>query len=123
MVTKNMIQTLFNNKNKKELRRTLRNGATPQEIILWARLRKSQVGAKFRRQESIGHYVVDFYCPNKKLIIEIDGSQHKDEKQKIYDRERTVYLRRLGFKVLRFWNNDINNNISGVMLKINDYLQ
>lgn len=117
-----MVQALFNNKNKKELRRTLRNDATPQEIILWARLRKSQAGAKFRRQESIGHYVVDFYCPSKKIIIEIDGCQHKDEKQKNYDKERTAYLKRLGFKVLRFWNNDINKNISGVMMKIAEFL-
>ena len=117
------MRTIFNDKNKKELRRILRNGATPQEIILWARLRKSQAGAKFRRQGSIGYYVVDFYCPSKKLIIEIDGYQHKNNKQKAYDRERTNYLEQLGFKVLRFWNNDINKNISGVMMKIKEYLK
>ena len=117
------MRTIFNDKNKKELRRSLRNRATPQEIILWARLRKSQTGAKFRRQESIGHYVVDFYCPNKKLIIEIDGCQHKNNKQKDYDLERTEYLEDLGLKVLRFWNDEVNKNISGVMMKIEEYLK
>ena len=65
---------------------------------------------------------MDFYCPEKKLIIEIDGWQHKEEKQERYDKERTEFMESLGFKILRFWNNDINNNLEGVILKIEEYL-
>jgi very-short-patch-repair endonuclease len=65
---------------------------------------------------------VDFYCPEKKLIIEIDGAQHKREKDAGYDAKRTKYLESLGIKVIRFWNNDINNNLYGVILKIGEYI-
>jgi very-short-patch-repair endonuclease len=67
---------VYNIPEKKMARRLLRNNATPQEIILWSRLRKNRLGSKFRRQHSIGPYIADFYCPEKTLIIEIDGSQH-----------------------------------------------
>ncbi|MBU4143052.1 DUF559 domain-containing protein [Patescibacteria group bacterium] len=106
--------------NKKQIRRKLRSSATPQEIILWSRLKNSQLGYKFRRQHSIGKYIVDFYCPEKKLIIEIDGSQHIDN---VYDAERDAYLKNLRFKVLRFWDNDVNNNLDGVLLKIMEDLK
>ena len=105
--------------NKKELqirRRELRRNATPQEVILWARLRKSQISCKFRRQHSVGWYIVDFYCPEKRLAIEIDGSQHVENKE--YDKMRTEYLNELGITVLRFWDNEVNKNLEGVMLKI-----
>lgn len=77
---------------------------------------------KFRRQHSIGKYIVDFYCPEKKLIIEIDGSQHIDI-QREYDIERDKYLKNLGFKILRFWDNDVNNNLEGVLMKIVEKLK
>ncbi len=101
-------------------RKKLRRDATPHEVILWSRLRNSQLGFKFRRQHSIGKYVVDFYCPEKKLVIEIDGSQHLD--QEGYDEIRTKYLSELGCKVIRFWDNEINNNLEGVILKIMEEL-
>ena len=107
---------------KKQTRRKLRKLATPQEIILWSRLRNNQLGYKFRRQHSIGKYIIDFYCPKKRLIVEIDGSQHL-ETQHDYDIERDKYLESLGFEVLRFWDNDVNNNLEGVLLKIIDNLQ
>ena len=89
---------------------------TPQEIILWSRLRRNQImGYKFRRQHSIGNYIVDFYCPEKKLIIEIDGLQHKREKDLRYDAKRTGYFNSLGIKVLRFWNNEVLTNLEGVL--------
>jgi very-short-patch-repair endonuclease len=94
----------------------LRKNQTPQEIILWSKLRLSQLGFKFRRQHSIGGYVVDFYCPEKKLVIEVDGSQHVENQE--YDNKRTEYFSILNIKVLRFWNNDINTNINGVIEKI-----
>ncbi len=99
-------------------RRGLRREATPQEIILWSRLRNNQLGYKFRRQHSIEKYILDFYCPVKKLAIEIDGSQHFFEKSLEYDLTRTNNLSVFGIKVLRFTNADINLNIEGVMLKI-----
>ena len=109
----------FNNLNwYKNFRKDLRNNATPQEIILWARLRRSQLGYKFRRQHSIGKYIVDFCCPSKKLIIEVDGGQHDEVNQRRYDANRTKYFESLGFKVLRFWDNDVNNNLSSVVERI-----
>ncbi|OGZ33457.1 MAG: hypothetical protein A2174_01395 [Candidatus Portnoybacteria bacterium RBG_13_41_18] len=114
------MRIIHNLKNRKQFRRELRNSATPQEIILWSRLKRDQFGYKFRRQHSIGKYIVDFYCPQKRLIIEIDGSQHIDSE---YDKERDKYLENLGFRVLRFWDNEINNNLEGVLLKIMENLQ
>lgn len=116
------MRKLSNLKREKPLRKKLRSSATTQEIILWSRLRKKQLGYKFRRQSSIGKYIVDFYCPQKKLIIELDGWQHKEEKQERYDKERTKFIESLGFKILRFWNNDVNNNLEGAIFKIEEYL-
>jgi len=109
------MRTIHNLQNKKIFRKKLRNAATPQEIILWSKLKNSQLGFKFRRQHSIGKYIVDFYCPEKKLIVELDGSQHIDSE---YDRERDKYLKDLGFRIIRFWDNDVNNNLEGVLLRI-----
>ncbi len=108
--------------NKKQIRKKLRNSATPQEVIIWSRLRNGRLDYKFRKQHSIGKYIVDFYCPEKKLIVEIDGSQHIDS-QREYDLVRDKYLKDLDFKVLRFWDNDVNNNLKGVLLKIFENLK
>lgn len=116
------MQIIHNIKNKEQARKTLRKSATPQEIILWSRLRRKQLGYKFRRQHSVGRYIVDFYCPEKKLIIELDGWQHKEENNYGYDIERTKFLESLGFKVVRFWNNEINRKIDSVVLKIEESL-
>ena len=113
---------LYNTKTKKTLRKQLRKSSTPQEIILWSKLRRGQMDYKFKRQYSIGRYVVDFCCPKRKLIIELDGWQHKTENNDGYEKERTRYLEGLGFRVLRFWNNEINENLDGVILKIGEYL-
>jgi len=73
------------------------------EILLWTYLKKSQLkGTKFRRQQSISNYIVDFYCPEKKLAIELDGDFHFDEEVEKYDRERTNFINKLGIKVLQF---------------------
>jgi len=116
------LETMDNQKSK-QLRKNLRNNATPQEIILWSRLRRKQLKYKFRRQHSFGKYIADFYCKEKKIVIEIDGSQHKEESNQGYDKERTEYLKRKGMKVLRFWNNEINNNLEGVIFKILENLE
>lgn len=114
------MRSIHNTLANKEIRRKLRNNATLHERILWSRLKSKQLGYKFRRQHSIGKYIVDFYCPSKRLIIELDGSQHIDNKQR--DEERDSYLSNLNYSVLRFYNSDVNNNIEGVVLKIKDYL-
>lgn len=101
----------------------LRKNMTTQERILWQFLRKKSInGLKFRRQYPIGNYIVDFICNEKKLIIEVDGGQHNKDKNIIYDEERTKYLETKGYKVIRFWNYDIDNNIEGVYQKILKYL-
>lgn len=116
------MQTVHNIKIKEPIRKQLRKTATLQEIILWSRLRRKQAGYKFRRQHSIGRYIVDFYCPEKKLIIEIDGWQHREENNFGYDDARTEFLESLGYRVIRFWNDEINKNIDGVVLKIGEFL-
>lgn len=104
--------------------RELRKKATPQEVILWSRLRNRNFGnLKFKRQYPIGHYVVDFVCFEKKLIIEVDGWQHKEENQERYDETRTKHFEDLGFKVIRFWNDEINSNLAGVLLKIEEIIK
>jgi len=95
----------------------LQRNMTPAEVKLWARLRAHQLnGIHFRNQHAIGKYVVDFCAPRKKLIIELDGSQHLEQKE--YDSERTVYLESKGYKVIRFWNSEVMNDIEGVLLAI-----
>jgi len=111
-----IMRTIHNVKALKKIRKKLRNNATLHERILWSRLKSSKQGFKFRRQHSIGKYIVDFYCPQKRLTIELDGSQHIEDKQ--YDEERDNYLSNLNFTVLRFYNSDINTNLEGVIQKI-----
>jgi very-short-patch-repair endonuclease len=96
--------------------RILRKNLTPQEQKIWGLLRKKRFQTlKFRRQEPIGPYIVDFLCVEKKLIIEIDGGQHNTPKQLIYDKERTLYFEGLGYQMLRFWNNEVNSDLEIVM--------
>ncbi len=96
--------------------KNLRKRTTEAENLLWRRLRGKQIeGFKFRRQEPIGSYIVDFVCFEKKIIVELDGSQHAQEVQKENDSERTEWLEKEGFKVLRFWNNEVSGNIEGVL--------
>ena len=99
--------------------RTLRKNQTPAEGLVWQQLRAKRFeGIKFRRQQPIGQYIVDFVSYEKKLVIEIDGGQHNEEKGIQYDIERTTYLECLGYKVLRFWNNEVVENLDGVFEKI-----
>src|SRR3989344_2675303 len=107
--------TIYNILKLKGRRVDLRNNQTPQEILLWLRLRREQLGFKFRRQHSIGGYIADFYCPIKKLVIEIDGSQHFEKESKEYDNVRSNYFEGLVIKVLRFTNVEINTNINNVV--------
>jgi len=89
---------------------------TDPEIILWSRIKNRQIlGLKFRRQHGIGPYIVDFYCPDIKLAIEIDGGQHNREENIIYDEERTAYLNSLNIKVIRYWNSEVLKEINNVI--------
>lgn len=110
------MKRIINNIQRKIVRKHLRVNQTPEEKKLWSLLRNNQTKFKWRRQVSIGPYIADFYCRSKLLVIEIDGSQHKENK--IYDQERSKYFSDIGIKTLRFWNNEINTNIQNVMQKI-----
>ena len=97
--------------------RQLRVRQTDAERRLWFLLRDRRLnGAKFRRQMPIGTYVVDFVCQEAKLIVEVDGSQHAD--QVPYDNARTEWLGAVGYRVLRFWNNDLTQNEEGALTAI-----
>ena len=93
---------------------------TGAEIRLWARLRKKQINnLQFYRQKPLGKYIVDFYCPTKKLVIEVDGSQHYEEENIEKDKIREYYIKRtLNLKVLRFNNIDVLKNTDGVLERI-----
>ncbi len=112
--------TLIHNKGILKTRRTdLRKSSTDEEEILWQALRRKNLGYKFKRQHSVGPYILDFYCATKKLAIELDGSQHKDNKD--YDMERTNFLNDKNIKVLRFWNKEVSN-IKKILEKIKSEL-
>ena len=99
--------------------RSLRRRQTDAEAALWVRLRDRQLcGVKFRRQQPLGPYIVDFVTLERQLVIEIDGSQHADGTAATSDEERTVWLGSEGYRVLRFWNNDVLLNMEGVLERI-----
>lgn len=120
--SKSKISVLPPREDKKltQLARTLRNNMTVQEIKIWQYLKNRQIdGVKFRRQFILGKYICDFVSLENKIVIEIDGSQHIESNS---DLQRDEFLKSIGFKVLRFWNNDIDNNIEGVISKINNVI-
>ncbi len=110
------MKTVFTKSTLKERRQGLRKNMTVTESLLWDRLRNKQIGFKFRRQHSIDIYIVDFYCVEKKLIIELDGKVHL--KNKDYDKERDNYLKSLGINVFRIKNEEVENNIDKVIFEI-----
>src|SRR5688572_29045081 len=100
--------------NLKPKARNLRKTSTPAERHLWHHLRARRLSYyKFKRQTPFGPYIVDFICHRKKLIIELDGSQHLESQS--YDQTRTHYLNARGYKVLRFWNNEVLTNLEAVL--------
>ena len=107
----------YNDHSLKERRRNLRKNQTDAEALLWRKLRNKQINRiKFFRQYSVGPYILDFFCSEKRLAIELDGSQHLTNQE--YDAERSYYLRSQDIKVLRFWNNEVISNLDGVFEKI-----
>ena len=114
-----MDKNIHNRKYLKNFRKELRNNATISEKRLWKALKKSQLdGRKFRRQHSIGNYIVDFYCPKESLIIEIDGAVHNNTVNQEHDFKRTLYLESLNNKIIRFKNDEIKNSLELVLERI-----
>jgi very-short-patch-repair endonuclease len=106
-----------------EYARELRLRTTEAEKKLWYLLRNRQLkGKKFRRQHAIANYVVDFYCSECKLVIELDGNFHTDEAAKDYDKSRTALLTELGITVLRFWNEEVISDPERVLIRIGECL-
>jgi len=104
-----------------ELARNLRKKQTNAEALLWEIIRNKQVsGLKFRRQHPIGNYIADFYCPEKSLVIELDGSIHGKEEQKKHDKERDAIMKQHNINVIRFSNDDVFEKIEEVIQTIID---
>ena len=107
--------------NRPELtvrRRELRSSLTVAEARLWSCLQRRQFGWKFRRQHSVGPFIIDFYCPSARLAIELDGAAHDSDSAGRYDERRSQYLRRHGIVVVRFMNEDVLKNLEGVLAAI-----
>ena len=98
--------------------RELRQPQTPAEATLWHKLRNRRLGYKFRRQHPIDRFIIDFYCAEAKLCIEIDGSSHFEPSQSEYDQARTVWLEKDGYTVIRFTNHDVRYKIDLVLDEI-----
>lgn len=116
------MKTIHNIKKLISRRKELRNNSTPEEILLWTRLKNSRLRFKFRRQHSLGGYIVDFYCPEKKLVVEIDGSQHFTKENIEYDRIRSKFFEGLAIKVFRFMNSEVSKETERVIRKIKQEL-
>ncbi|MGI9550890.1 MAG: endonuclease domain-containing protein [Aurantibacter sp.] len=111
-----MNKVLHNRKYLKNFRKELRNDPTKAESMLWKAIQRKQLkGRKFRRQQSIGNYIVDFYCPSEQLIVELDGVVHENTVNKEYDFKRTQELEKLGFKLLRFENKVVFEQLDMVL--------
>ena len=107
-------------KRKTPFAERLRRDQTDAEIKMWTLLRCRQFfGFKFRRQQPIGPYIVDFYCPRAQLVVELDGGQHAD--RVAYDTRRTAFLEHQGYHVMRFWDNDVLLTSDSVLATIQDY--
>jgi len=112
-------QTLSGEDMTVERAKRLRKELTEAETILWSRLRDRRLnGWKFKRQVPKGKYVVDFCCADARLIVELDGSQHTEEATIRHDADRTRFLQESGYRVVRFWNNEVSTSLDGVLQTI-----
>jgi very-short-patch-repair endonuclease len=109
---------IHNRKYLEPFRKNLRNNLTTAEATLWKHLKGKQVGKKFRRQHSVGNYILDFYCATERIAIELDGAKHFTEEGMKYDEERTRYLNSLNIKVLRFENVRVFQELEKVLEEI-----
>ncbi|MEL6918027.1 MAG: endonuclease domain-containing protein [Bacteroidota bacterium] len=116
-----MTRRIHNKHDKLKNRKELRNNLTPAEAFLWTHLKNRKLeGRKFRRQHSVENYIVDFFCYEEKLVIELDGEIHNDPSQIIYDAKRTKRLMDLGHRVLRFENKLVFDNLPSVLKEIKE---
>jgi len=114
-----MHDQIHNRKGLEPYRKKLRNNPTSAEATLWCELQRKQLdGRKFRRQHSVGSYILDFYCPLEKLCVELDGAGHFTEEGIAYDKERTEYLNSLNIRVIRFKNIDVFERMEKVLSEI-----
>ena len=114
-----LMTEIFNKKSQTIKRRILRNNMTRPELLLWTKLKNKQMdGYRFRRQFSIGRYVADFYCPELKLVIEIDGPNHNTKENIEYDRERDLFMHSLDINIIRISNSQILDNIDEAIVII-----
>ena len=110
---------IFNRKETKEKRLTLRKNQTDAEKMLWSKIRNKQLGGhKFFRQYGIGSYIADFYCPQLRIVLEVDGGFHYQKETIEYDNERERCMKELGIRTIRFTNLDVLKNIEGVYLSL-----
>lgn len=115
---------LHYNGRLKPFSRQLRSSMTDAEKLLWSRIRRKQLkGKQFYRQRIIGRYIVDFYCPRDKLVVELDGGQHYTEEGKMKDQVRDNFLRSKGLTVLRFSDREVFENLEGVLEVIYRHLK
>jgi very-short-patch-repair endonuclease len=115
---------IYNKASEKEKRRLLRKNMPKAEVIMWSRLKQKQLlGYKFRRQYSVGSYVIDFFCPELKLAVEVDGTSHLKDGAEYYDSNRQESIEQLGIKFLRFSNAEVYKNLNGVLEVIVDNVQ
>ena len=120
---KNHGQHFFNRHAQKLRRQHLRNNATPAERKLWTHLQNnSLLGYKFRRQHGIGPYIADFYCPEAKLVVELDGAVNCTEEAAGYDKERDLFMFRHGISTIRFRNSEVWNNMDNLLQTIAQFL-
>jgi len=113
---------IFTKSEYKKARQELRTNSTKAESLLWGKLRRKQLNCfKFRRQHSIGRYIVDFYCKDLALVIELDGVHHNEDQQLEYDRIRTQYFKQLGINELRFNNDQVLSSLNKVLDEIKNY--
>lgn len=121
-MTKNYSNSNYN-KDLKQLARKLRNNSTLAEVILWDKLLKQKQlkGHQFLRQRPIGNFIVDFFCKELKLIIELDGEIHRFQQKK--DKNREVELKSLGYNIIRFNNKEIVNNLYNVQITLEIYIE
>ena len=114
-----MKKYLCNDPGTKSVRRRLRKHASDAERKLWSVLRGGGIGGlRFFRQYSIGPYVLDFYCPKRRLAIEVDGGQHAEARERERDAHRDRYLNHVNIRVIRLWNHDVLQNVEGVYARI-----
>ena len=115
---------IFNKASTKKNRKNLRKNQTEAELALWQKLRgKRFMGCKFFRQYGIGDYIADFYCPQRKLVIEIDGGQHYSDGKKARDKAREGYMNSLAIRTIRFTNLDVLQNMDAVLSQIEKEMQ